>query len=177
MKKLRITGRHRRRFLEALAETGNVTLAARAAGISRARVYELRGLDPAFAAAWEDAEQIAADRLEAEARRRGVDGVPEPVVSGGRHVVGEDGNPLYVQKYSDPLLLALLRAHRPEKFQERHDHKLTGTLTLAMLVEQAHQLIADKLGGKVIDGTADNVSASTQPDALGSKPNDDPTHT
>ena len=37
-----------------------------------------------FAKEWEEAEEIAADRLEAEAWRRGVEGVPEPLVSAGK---------------------------------------------------------------------------------------------
>jgi hypothetical protein len=45
-----------------------------------------RQTDDAFAEAWQEAEQIAADRLEAEAWRRGVEGVPEPRVSAGKLV-------------------------------------------------------------------------------------------
>jgi hypothetical protein len=58
------------RFIKALSKTGSVTKAAALAGTSRTRVYELRKTDPAFAAAWEDAQEVAADRLEDEARRR-----------------------------------------------------------------------------------------------------------
>jgi hypothetical protein len=81
MRKARFTDGRRKRFIDALAESGNVTLAARAAVVSRQHAYELRGLDDAFAKAWEEAEQVAADRLEAEAWRRGVDGVAEPLAS------------------------------------------------------------------------------------------------
>ncbi|MGC2522851.1 MAG: hypothetical protein WA417_09475 [Stellaceae bacterium] len=75
MKQYRITARRRQRFLEALAETGNVTLAARAAAVSRTSIYAHRHADDDFERAWLEAEQVAADRLEAEAWRRGVDGV------------------------------------------------------------------------------------------------------
>lgn len=47
----------RERFLQALADTGSVTAAIAAAGASRTRVYELRTVDPAFASAWEEAEE------------------------------------------------------------------------------------------------------------------------
>src|SRR5580704_10434234 len=47
--KFRITGRRSRCFLEALAETGNVTAAAAAAGISRGGAYDHRQIDDAFA--------------------------------------------------------------------------------------------------------------------------------
>ena len=68
-------------FLKALAETGSVATSAALAGTSRTRVYELRKADQEFAGAWEDAEEIAADRLEGEARRRAVEGVEEPLAA------------------------------------------------------------------------------------------------
>ena len=71
MRKLKLTRARQKRFLEALADTGSVTTAVDLAGTSRTRVYELRKLDPVFAAAWTEAEDIAADRLEDEVRRRG----------------------------------------------------------------------------------------------------------
>jgi hypothetical protein len=104
-----------RAFLQALAATGNVTAAIQIAGTSRTRVYELRKADQSFAVAWEEAEEIAVDGLEAEARRRAVTGVLEPVVSGGRVVRDDDGQPIAIRRFSDSLLLALLRAHRPPR--------------------------------------------------------------
>ena len=56
-------------FLHALRQTGNVSAAARAAGTCRSRCYEARQLDLGFAAAWADALEEAADRLEMEAFR------------------------------------------------------------------------------------------------------------
>jgi len=112
MRKLKLTPARQERFLEALADTGSVTTAVAIAGTSRTRVYELRKADPAFASAWQDAEEIAADRLEDEARRRAVEGVPEPLVSAGKLVRDDNGQPIMVPRYSDTLLLALLRARR-----------------------------------------------------------------
>src|SRR5215469_15768 len=103
MRPLKLTGARRERFLKSLADTGNVTAAVAVAGTSRTRVYELRKTDPAFAAAWEEAEEIAADALEAEARRRAVEGTQELLVSAGKLVRDEDGQPIPVRKYSDPL--------------------------------------------------------------------------
>ena len=60
----------RARFLKKLAETGNVSAAARTAGASRSRVYQLKAKSPAFAAQWADALETATDALDAEARRR-----------------------------------------------------------------------------------------------------------
>jgi hypothetical protein len=92
-----------------------VTAAVAVAGTSRTRVYSLRNADSAFADAWDEAEEIAADGLEDEARRRAVEGVPEPVVSGGKLIRDDAGQPVLIRRYSDPLLLALLRAHRPAR--------------------------------------------------------------
>ena len=111
MRKLKLTQARRERFLRALADTGSVTAVA-AAGTSRTRVYELRKVDPAFAAAWAEAEDIAADRLADEARRRAMEGVPIPLVSAGKLVRDDNGQPIMVRRYSDNLLMALLKAHR-----------------------------------------------------------------
>src|SRR6516162_6609899 len=110
MRKVNLTPLRQQLFIRALSKTDNVTKAAALAGTSRPRVYELRNRDPAFAAAWEDAEEVAADRLEDEARRRAVEGVPEPLVSAGKLVRDDDGQPIMVRRYSDKLLLALIKA-------------------------------------------------------------------
>src|SRR6266404_8212532 len=106
MKRLRLTKARQAGFLKTLAGTGNVTAAAAFAGTSRTRVYEFRKIDPAFAAAWDEAEEMAVDALEAEARRRGVEGVQEPLVSAGRIVRDDEGQPIAIRRYSDNLLLA-----------------------------------------------------------------------
>jgi hypothetical protein len=113
MKRLKLTKARRGEFLRALADTGSITAATTAAGTSRTRVYEFRKLDSAFAAAWDEAEETAADRLESEARRRAVEGVPEPLVSAGKLVRDDDGQPVAMRRYSDQLLVTLLRMHRP----------------------------------------------------------------
>jgi hypothetical protein len=115
MKRMKLTKARQQQFLKALADTGSVTAAVAVAGTSRSRVYELRRSDPAFAVSWDEAEEIADDGLEAEARRRAVDGVLEPLVSGGRVVRDDAGQPIVIRRYSDNLLLALLRAHRPPR--------------------------------------------------------------
>lgn len=119
MKKQRLTQQRLQQFLQYLAETGNVSRSVKLIGSSAARVYTLRHNDPAFRQAWDEAEQIAADRLEEEAWRRAVEGFDEPVVSGGKLVRDEDGNAIMVRRYSDVLLIRLLAAHRPQKFDRR----------------------------------------------------------
>src|SRR5215469_13250151 len=115
MRRLKLTKEIQQRFLEALAETGSVSTATAAAGTSRTRAYELRKADPIFASAWQEAEEVAVDRLEDEARRRALQGVPEPLVSAGKLVRDDEGKPISVRRYSDNLLLALLKAHRPPR--------------------------------------------------------------
>ena len=115
MKRLKLNRARQDRFLQALADTGSVTAAIAVAGSSRTRVYALRKADPAFARAWQEAEEIATDRLEDEARRRAVEGVSEPLVSAGKIVRDDQGQPMMVRRYSDHLLAVLLRAHRPSR--------------------------------------------------------------
>ena len=124
--RVKFTDSARTQFLEVLARTCNVTHAARTAGISRSRVYELRKEDAEFAADWQDAEETAIDALEGEARRRAYDGVDEPVVYRGTISTDEKGQPVTVKRYSDTLIIFLLKAHRPEKYRERFDTKVQG---------------------------------------------------
>ncbi len=101
----------RETFIEKLRESGNVRLACREAGVARTAPYKIRKRSKRFAAAWDDALEEACDALEAEARRRAVEGVEIPVYFQGE-VVG------HLTKHSDQLLIFLLKAHRPEKFHE-----------------------------------------------------------
>lgn len=114
----RLTAQARALFLAELAQHANVTYSARVAGLSRETAYALRSKDAAFAVAWDDALEQAADTLEREAFRRAHEGVPEPVVSMGKLLRADDGTPMTVLKYSDTLLLQLMKAARPAKFRD-----------------------------------------------------------
>jgi hypothetical protein len=61
-------GPWRKRFLDHLRRCGNVSLAARKAGITRQHVYWCRSRDPRFDAAVLDSLEEATDLLEARAR-------------------------------------------------------------------------------------------------------------
>jgi hypothetical protein len=78
-------------------------------------------------------------RFTAEAWRRGVEGLSEPLVSAGKLVRDEDGHPMTIQRYSDVLLTLLLRAHRPEKFRERTSVEIDVSDRLADRLEAARQ--------------------------------------
>lgn len=113
------TAAKKKKFLAAYRDLGNVSFAARMAGISRRCHYQWLEQDADYKAAFDDAAEEAADGLEAEARRRAVEGLEEPVfgslgAGAGSGVVG------HIRKYSDTLLIFLLKGSKPEKFQERH---------------------------------------------------------
>ena len=112
-------------FLGHLTATGNVSASARVAGYQRRTLYGWREQDAEFKAAWEDAAEQGVDGLEEEARRRAHDGVEEPVFYRGEKVGA-------VRKYSDLLLIFLLKGHRPEKYRERSEQVVKGK------VEHAH---------------------------------------
>jgi len=109
----------KKKFIEYFRQTGNVTTAAEAIGLHRCTPYKWKEKDLEFAKKWEEAEQEAADRLEQEAWRRAVEGVDEPIYYKGKLVDT-------VKKYSDTLLIFLLKGNRPEKYHERISQELTG---------------------------------------------------
>lgn len=94
---------------------GNILHAAKAAEIDRTEHYRWMA-EPGYAARFEDAANDAVDVLEAEARRRAINGVKEPV---GWHL-GKPGG--YVKRYSDTLLIFLLKGARPAVYRERFEH-------------------------------------------------------
>ena len=107
--------RGQKAFLAAFRETGNVRLACEVAGVGRTSHYRWREENPAYREAFDLARQDATDVLEAEAHRRAVEGIEEPVgwykgVAGGT-----------VRRYSDVLLIFLLKSLRPERYRERVD--------------------------------------------------------
>lgn len=92
-------------FIAALEETGNVSEAAKAAGVGRQTVYDYKEASAEFAKKWEFALAGAADILEAEAIRQAVKGDEEPVFSQGK-VVG------YRTRKSPTLLMFMIRTMR-----------------------------------------------------------------
>lgn len=103
------------RLLAAYLTLGNISLACHEAQVGRRTHYQWLEQDPAYAKAFAEAEAEAIELLEGEARRRAMAGVSEAVYYKGE-VCGQ------VQKYSDVLLIFLLKAARPEKYRERLEH-------------------------------------------------------
>ena len=96
-------------FLTNLAETGSVHLASAAARLSARSAYRLRARSPAFAAAWDTADQLAVGRLSAIAFDRAINGRTEQVWQEGM-LVAEKRLP------SDRLLMWLLARLDPRRF-------------------------------------------------------------
>lgn len=107
------TPKKRAKFLDAIVETGgNITRACQVAGISRRAAYEWREEEEAFRVEWDDAVEAGTDELEEEARRRAFAGVDEPVFYQGEECGA-------IRKYSDTLLIFLLKGRKPDKYRER----------------------------------------------------------
>lgn len=106
-------------FLEALADTGNVSKSCEIADIARQSAYRHKSKFSGFSDDWEVALKIGMSTLEDEAVRRARDGVDEGIYYQG-DVVG------HVRKYSDTLLIFLLKAHKPEKYRDTFHHEMTG---------------------------------------------------
>lgn len=85
--------------------------AAQVCGVHERTVRQHRAKDPVFAAEWDEALESGTQVMEQEAFRRAVHGTTEPVVSAGKYVTD-------VQKYSDNLLMFMLKARRPEVYRD-----------------------------------------------------------
>jgi hypothetical protein len=151
------------RFLDAYRESANVKYSCEVTDINRATFYRWKAKDKVFAALLADAEPDASDTLEYAAYERGVKGVESYVVSQG-HMVYEEipvlkddgtpkldaqgkqvmlrGKPLTERKYSDTLLITLLKARLPGKYKDKQQIDLFAQITT--LAETAKQeLLAD----------------------------------
>lgn len=110
-------------FFAALRQTGNIREACEAADITRANVYMRRKNDERFAASWTDAVEESADVLEREAWRRAVEGTEEEIFKDGQ-LVG------VTRRYSDTLLIFLLKGMRPAKFRDHWVVQHEGTISV-----------------------------------------------
>lgn len=105
-----------RLFLGSLAETGSVHLASAAARLSARSAYRLRTRSPAFAAAWDAAEQLAVGRLSALAFDRAIHGRTEQIWEQGELVMEK-------RLPSDRMLMWLLARLDPRRFAAPSDYR------------------------------------------------------
>ena len=122
------------KFLEAFKAAGTVTHAAEQVGMHRRTHYDWLERDADYAGRYKDAEDAAIDALESEARRRALAGIEEPVFWQGVEV-GQ------TRKYSDALLIFLLKGKRPGVYRERVQVQAEGVGLLALATpEQLRRL-------------------------------------
>jgi hypothetical protein len=106
------TEEKQRRFIEVLADTGQVRLAAKAVGLSREGAYQLRrsAHGAAFARAWDAARAHAGALLEDIAFERAIEGREE-------NVYDECGSVIATKFVPDNRLLTFLLRHlKPERY-------------------------------------------------------------
>jgi len=141
-------------FLSHLETTGIVKMALANSGLPLKIAYRQKKTDKDFRQAWDIAVDSSMDLLEGEAYRRAFEGVSEPVFR--KH--GQVGT---VTKYSDQLLMFLLKGHYPEKYREKFDIKKTIDVTIKaaelpddMLAKIAagDDMLAKIMAGDVIEG-------------------------
>jgi len=99
------TPRKERSFLTSLAETCNVKLSAKRAGVSHNCVYERRNKNASFRVSWDAALATGFAQLELMMLERALHGVEKTVIA-------RDGTTTIMREYSDRTALALLRMHR-----------------------------------------------------------------
>lgn len=130
-------------FLAAYSELGNVSAAALVSEVHISTHYKWMHEDPEYPAKFEEAKKIAIDKLEAEARRRAVEGVEEPVYQGGKKV----GT---IRRYSDTLLIFLLKGALPHKYKERYSTEITGREGGPIEVKRYDGLSDDQLNDLIV---------------------------
>jgi hypothetical protein len=153
--------RRKKRYLLKLQETGNKSQARRWADVaSDETIKRWQQEDRVFARDCQQALDDAAAAIDAEIRRRGMEGVDELLVTPKGVVLGKDGNPVKQKKYSDSLLLAHAKAHLPHLYGDKHRVEMTGRDGGPVQVESPFERISARLlalrEARVIEGRVDS---------------------
>lgn len=129
-----VAGRKRKqaKFLAAFSELGTVAGAVVKSGISDESHYRWMKQSAAYRKAYAQAEERSISRLEAEAVRRATEGSKDPIFYAGSKV-GD------VTRYSDVLLIFLLKAKRPDVYRERLDARILANVNQASTVTVVHE--------------------------------------
>lgn len=154
-------------FLQAFAARGVIADGCDVAGVSRHLLKHWRKTDPWFVERYAEAEEHAADVLEAEAHRRAVVGVDEPVTFQGMPTFVRDPETgeermFTIKKYSDPLLTTLLKARRPDRFRENVKQQITHEGSVGVLVVPG-QLAGDEWERAAAEQQAQFVGPGDKP--------------
>ncbi|HEY0076690.1 MAG TPA: hypothetical protein VGB77_21585 [Abditibacteriaceae bacterium] len=133
------THEKKEKFLQLLADGVSITRAAEGVDVHRVTAYHARENDVDFAAAWDAAIDAGADRLEDEALRRAIEGEKQYKFtrSGDPVEHPETGEPYFERKYSDGLLVLLLKSRRPEKYRDNVKQETEHIGAISIKVEYA----------------------------------------
>lgn len=142
-------------FLAAYSKTGNITRAAKLSGTARSQHYEWMR-DGEYAEAFAQANAEACELLESEARRRAMQGVDEPVVYQGGFTYPQKKNeegewvpdykakPLTIRKYSDTLLIFLMKGAMPNKYRDNATVEVKGNVSLIERLAAGRKRLAQR---------------------------------
>jgi hypothetical protein len=97
------------RLLDAYAATCNIVQACKKAQVDRRTHYRWLKKFPRYAERFKESQRAAGDFLESEAVVRASKGVREPVLYQGEVAT-------HIRRYSDGLMMFLLRGFKPEKY-------------------------------------------------------------
>jgi hypothetical protein len=141
-----------RAFLDHLAETSNVSVAAKRAGVSRSAVYRLRAISPAFSNGWQSAIATGYDELEFRMLKTARFGTLKPVKR-------PDGTIGRATEYDDAQGLKLLMAYKASVEKARTDAAPDPLAArgardqLAATLEQIRQRLDAAIGPDKPDGS------------------------
>jgi hypothetical protein len=131
------TFKARKLFLDALELGDSVSKAATIAGATSRQFKRWREDDPDFAADWDEAEEAGTDFIEDTATDRAL-------------------------KKSDPLMLAILKARRPEKFDRGSKLELSGGID----VTGARAKLLNKIARLQAEGQLPSGGSEEEPEVL-----------
>lgn len=115
-------------FIGAIAEGLSIDNAATAANVHPTTVYQRRRENKEFRDAWNEAAEVGTRLLEQEAQRRAFHGSDEPVFFQGLQCG-------VIRKYSDTLMIFLLKARRPEKYRDGVEDGGRGNTVVNITIE------------------------------------------
>ena len=131
------------KFLAAFVETATIRGAVRASGVDDETHYNWLRKDPEYVKRFEEAERKSIKAMEAEGRRRAIEGVRRLKFdkSGAPIIDPETGQPYVEHAYSDTLLIFLLKGAAPEKYRERFEHSGPDGGAMRINIEGLDELI------------------------------------
>lgn len=124
-KRQTFTAAKQKLFLDAYSEHGVVGEACKKAGVSVTTYYNFKRENPDFAERVIDAFDSANDVLEYTAYHRAVHGVDKGIYHDGEKIATE-------KRFSDGLLMFLLKGRRPEKFRDNVSLEHKGNVKISL---------------------------------------------